>query len=263
MKHVRGLKRPVSRDKDSRMHTLHVLPYSPWSERARWALLHHRLAFREHEHVPLIGEFALRLRSGVWKGRVSVPLLCTSAGPVRESLAIAEYAETHGSGPPLFPASVRDAITSLDAQLEPVIDTGRASILLAIKEHDDAAIASLPKALRWVPLGAMSARLGTRFVASKYGTTAEELHDRFHAGLRSVESTLGGRDYVHDTFTYADIVCASAMQFVNPIDDRYIPLEPAMRARFTRHELVRAFPALFEWRSALYAKHRRVAAPVV
>ena len=245
------------------MRTLHVLSYSPWSERARWALLHHQVAFRERQHVPLIGELALRFRSGVWKGKASVPLLTTSEGAVRESRPIAEYAETTGKGSSLLPVEKRKAIAVLDDRIEAVVHAGRGFVLSAIMEHDDAAVASLPRSLRWLPFGAASARLGTWFVARKYRSAPGGLSDSLQEGLRFVEATLAGRDYVHSEFTYADILCASALQFVNPVDDRYVPLEPALRKRFTQPDFVRAFPALFDWRDALYAKHRPVGLLVV
>src|SRR5262245_44456729 len=42
--------------------------YSPWTERARWALDHHGIAYRFEEHVPVVGELALRRRRSATKG---------------------------------------------------------------------------------------------------------------------------------------------------------------------------------------------------
>jgi glutathione S-transferase len=37
------------------MIELVAVPYSPWSEKARWALDHHALPYRETAYQPLIG----------------------------------------------------------------------------------------------------------------------------------------------------------------------------------------------------------------
>jgi glutathione S-transferase len=241
------------------MMTLHAIAYSPWSERARWALLHHGVEFREKAHVSLVGELALRFRSRKWRGPVSVPLLVCPSGPVLGSRAIAEYADRCAGGSLLFPPHVLEAIRALDDAIEPLVDAGRTFALLTIKEHDDVAVAALPPLLRKLPFAAASARLGSSFVGSKFGVSPERLAVRFEEGLRFVEAQLGGRDYVHGGFSYADILCASALQFVKPVDDRYIRLEPALRRRWTQGDWAFAFPALFEWRDALYAKHRPTA----
>ena len=38
------------------MVDLYSLVYSPWSEKARWALDHHRIAYRRVRYEPVIGE---------------------------------------------------------------------------------------------------------------------------------------------------------------------------------------------------------------
>ena len=89
------------------MLTLYVIHHSPWSERARWALLHHKLRFEEREHVPLIGELSLRMRAKNTKGKVSVPLLVDDEGEsVQGSLAIGEHADRIGKRAKLFPEGV-------------------------------------------------------------------------------------------------------------------------------------------------------------
>ena len=60
--------------------TLFKLGYSPWSERALWALDHHGLARREREYTPIFGEPGMRLKARRFKGRVTVPLLVSDDG---------------------------------------------------------------------------------------------------------------------------------------------------------------------------------------
>src|SRR5690349_1207690 len=94
------------------MRTLIALPYSPWSEKARWALDHHGVAYRNEVYLPMLGEPALRLRTGRLRGRITVPVLIEEDGPpVMDSIAIARHADALGPGEKLFPHG-------LDAQVD-------------------------------------------------------------------------------------------------------------------------------------------------
>src|SRR5262245_28782286 len=88
------------------------LPYSPWSEKARWALDVRKVPYRYRVYQPLIGEFELRLKTHRFLGAVTVPLLSDErAGEVYDDSAkIARFADTLGEGPRLFPAEHESAI---------------------------------------------------------------------------------------------------------------------------------------------------------
>ena len=49
--------------------TLYGLSLSPWTERARWALDHHGVAYDYHEHVPMLGEVLLRMKARTRRAR--------------------------------------------------------------------------------------------------------------------------------------------------------------------------------------------------
>src|SRR5689334_2595000 len=85
------------------MHTLVGLHYSPWTEKARWALDHHGLPYTYEEYLPMIGEPALRLRTRRAFGKVSVPVLIDRDEAVFDSWEIARFAEKQGKGSKLFP----------------------------------------------------------------------------------------------------------------------------------------------------------------
>src|SRR6188508_1450752 len=68
---ARGIKRASL----SSARRLVQLYYSPWSERARWALDHHGLAYETVEHVPFLGEIRLRRIVGKKAARATVPVL--------------------------------------------------------------------------------------------------------------------------------------------------------------------------------------------
>ncbi|WP_239014942.1 glutathione S-transferase N-terminal domain-containing protein [Archangium violaceum] len=71
------------------MRTLVGLGYSGWTEKARWAMDHHRLAYQYSEHIPLLGELRLR-RHAPPGGRGTVPLLVEDSGITMGSYAIAQ-----------------------------------------------------------------------------------------------------------------------------------------------------------------------------
>ena len=60
---------------ESRMNELLGLPYSPWSEKARWALDVRHVPYRYRVFQPLIGEPALRFKTRRWTGTVTVPVM--------------------------------------------------------------------------------------------------------------------------------------------------------------------------------------------
>lgn len=230
--------------------------FSPWCERSRFVLLHHGLSFVEKEHVPFIGEPLLQLRAGRLGKKTSVPLLIDEGQVVMGSMEIADHVERTGRGAKLLPDAHRADIVSLYEWLEPVMGAGRAHALVQVIEHDDVAIAGAPRALRALPGTATASRMGARFLKRKYGASFEGIGERLEAGLTRMRDVIGGRPHVHETFTYADVLCASLLQFVGPVSDDYVPLEPATRRSFTHPALVERFADLIAWRDALYTSHR-------
>src|SRR5579862_5425480 len=81
-----------------------VLSYSPWSERARWALDHHGLTYRTVQHTPFIGERRLRRLTGGRQGRATVPVLIDGDTLLTDSWDIALYADQLGPAAKLIPA---------------------------------------------------------------------------------------------------------------------------------------------------------------
>ena len=74
----------------SRPDRLFVLAVSPWSERAKWALDHHRIAYETIQHAPFLGERRLRRLVGTGKERATVPVLITG-GQVHYDLQSRRY----------------------------------------------------------------------------------------------------------------------------------------------------------------------------
>ncbi|HEX6241006.1 MAG TPA: glutathione S-transferase N-terminal domain-containing protein, partial [Polyangiales bacterium] len=208
------------------MTELLALPFSPWSEKARWALDVRKVPYRYRHYQPLIGELELRLRTRRLRGVVTVPLLIDDGGRVYDdSAAIARFADTHGEGPTLFPAEHEPAIARFIELSERGLSAGRA---LSLKRQlaDDEALAELvPREIRRRVgrLGLRLADLGLRRTLRKY-RALRLTQDQHRAHLRSVldelraalEGAQGEPKTLLGRFTFADIAVAQVLSFVSP-----------------------------------------------
>jgi glutathione S-transferase len=242
--------------------TLHVygMSFSPYSEKARWALDHHRVAYEWHEHVPMIGERSLRKRAGGDGGKVSVPLAIDGDTVLRDSLSIAKHAERAGKGARLFANDA--AVATWVARSDEALGAARVLLLARTLADREALRDSLPS---WVPrplrgLATPLAARATRFLARKYGADGvdhEAATAKLREGLAAMRRVVERRDTILDGFSYADIAMAVVLQMVSPVDDAYIQLGPARRRAWTEPTLASEFADLVAWRDAVYAKRRR------
>jgi len=242
------------------------LPYSPWSEKARWALDARGLDYVKRPYQPLIGEPRLRVLLRRPFRPVSVPVLIDGKQVVSESLAIAKYADAHGSGANLFPVGMETTIDDFDAASERGLGAGRALALMRMLEDSEALAEQVPQGMRSV-LGALSpavARAGIERTLRKYGASDISVADH-HAMLSSVLVSLRA-DLARSRpaeprtllgqFSYADIVMAQVLCFVEPPQTPHVRLAPGSRRCFTDVALRAQFEDLLAWRDALYARYR-------
>ena len=250
------------------MHHLYIESFSPWSEKARWALDHHGVRYRAVEHVPLIGELRLRWVARQPFGRVSVPLLVANNGEeerLTDSLSIGRWAERVGSGEALFPANGHDAVEGWNRGSEGLMEGGRALLLPRLLASEEALReqlpAFMPPSLRSVAKPA--AVMGVRYLIRKYGITTEqpERHEQIaRETLLALRGVLAseGRYLVDRRFTYADIAMACALQFFSPVAEELLHLGPATRLAWTHASIADEFHDLVTWRDGLYVDHRAV-----
>jgi glutathione S-transferase len=240
--------------------TLVGLPYSPWSEKARWALDHHQVGYRFREYSPLLGELGLRLRLGKLSGPVSVPVLFGGAAPVPDSLAIAREAERLGRGSPLFPTDGLDAVVEWNDRSEEALAIGRGLSLDRARQSPAAKEAFLPsfvpEALR--PIARPMASIGIAYVARKYRARQTGGRAELIAVMETLQRALRGPDsYLLGRMSYADIAMAASLQFFAPAADDHLPLAPGIRQAWTDAELVTRFADVLRWRDWLYRTQRR------
>lgn len=240
---------------------LWVLPVSPWSERARWALEHHGIAYRAREHVPFLGELLLRRVVRGSGKKATVPVLVDGARVLTESWDIARYADEKGQGSPLVPAAQEAEVRRWNERADGISNSGRALVVSAMLASDAALDEGLPEAVPALLRAASRpvTRFATGWFGRKYGLESKDLarcEAEVREGLLGLREGLAGRPYLLDGFTYADVVMAGTLQGVEPVQSEHFPLRPATRAAWTRPALAREFRDLLAWRDALYAKHR-------
>lgn len=239
------------------------LPYSPWTEKARWALDARRVPYTFRHYQPLLGEPALRIKLRRPTARISVPVLTTSDGrAIADSADIARWADERGEGPRLFPAEHGAAIARFIALSERALAAGRALSLARMLADPEALAEMVPGKIRRAlgPAAVRISALGVQRTLRKYGAHREdqEAHrrtliaalDELRASLDEAPpgdtpKTLLGR------FTFADIAAAQALAFVEP-PQTGLKLGAASRRSFSDPELRERHPDLIAWRDDLY-----------
>lgn len=240
---------------------LYGAAYSPWTERARWALDHHRIAHQYHEHVPMLGEFLLRAKAKVPRGqRTTVPLFIDEHGArYMDSIAIILRSD-EGQSRPLTKDS--SALRELAAIVETALDASRARVTSRILADPEAqresAKAAVPGFL--VGFAAPVAALGAKFIAKKHGVRLgheQENIDVLRGVLRELRSRVRlDQPPTRDTLTSSDILIATLLQTVQPVDASHITLGPALRRAWGEPSLAREFADLVAWRDAAYRAAR-------
>jgi glutathione S-transferase len=239
-------------------YTLYGINYSPWTERARWALHHHGIDYRYREYVPFLGEPVIRwLYRGV-DGKPSVPLLKGPGVGIGDSWEILEWAATHGAG-----ASLRCAEEEVFAwydKLDRMIDLLRVRVtrdtLGDAAALTEAASAVTPRfaARAFKPVAAR----GARHIANKYGFESagdpDESRRDIERVLQDVSDSLAGDYLVGDSFSAADLIAATAIHGIEPLAG-YPTLGPETRRMWSDAMLATRFPELLTWRDEMYARH--------
>ncbi len=240
---------------------LYQIHYSPWSEKARWALAVRGVAYRKVEYLPMIATPLLRARLGRWSGKVTVPALFVDGTAYNDSYAIARWAAERGNGPDLFPAERLGEIERWNQRSEAILGHGRALVTPRVAGDAAAALEQVPKGLRWIgPLSAPLVAFGVRYLRDKYALEAVGQNERraaMRTELTTLRSALSGSDHLMGTLTYADIAMAVALQVVVPVADAHVRLGPATRAAWRDPELADEFADLIGWRDRLYDRWRR------
>lgn len=243
------------------MNELTGLYYSPWTERARWALDYHRIPYRYAEYTTLLGEPLLRVRAGKFSGKVSVPLLVTPDGAVADSFDIARFADRGSARNPLVPAAHVDAIRQWTDDAELALCSARIRATRRMQHSPESLAERLPAYIPgflrrpFVPLS----YLGAEFILRKYDLAENgdgQLLGNMDVFLHKAAQALENREFVFDDFSFADMVVATMLQAVTPVDRRYIDLGAASEQVMCEPALATKYAALIRWRDRIYAERR-------
>ena len=238
------------------------MPFSPWTEKARWALDHHRLDYTFEEHIPgPIGELRLKVLMREPSRRVTVPVLKADRW-YTDSFEIARYADRIGSGTKLLPEDRLQEIAVWNTRSETALAAGRAMMLLKTGGDPKMIRAAIPKGIPAVlhPLLMPVARKGMEAFIHKYKMReGAEGHERAMTEVLDALAQVVSpeRPYLLREFSYADITMALTLQFVRPVDESFMPVGMGGREAWENRELAARYTGLLEWRDALYARHRR------
>lgn len=242
------------------------LSYSPWSEKARWALDHHHVDYRRIAYQPLLGEPGMRLRLRRLTGTISVPVFFDGKRWITDSWDIARFADTIGKGAPLFPVEHLPSIERFNAVSERGLAAGRGIGLRKVLDDEAALRAMVPPTLGRVlgPAALAIAAYGVRRTLIKYAAdhTTDDDHERvLRQALADIRDALqdtegGGPKTLVGRFTYADIAAAQVLQFVAPKNLGRFKMADASARAYTREHLAREFADVVRWRDELYARYR-------
>ena len=253
---------PSSAYTDASMTTLYTIPYSPWSEKARWALDTAGIAYRESDFVPLFGGPGLRLRTGRWRGRLSAPFLVDGRRSVVDSFEIARWAVRRSGKTSLIPAEHAMAIEAWNARSERIAEASRVLVTAAIRHNPDVVPELVPSPLnRLGPVTRLLGATGARYLRWKYDFDLSDLNaaqEVIRDHLVTLREHIASKEGpLLGTFTFADIAMASVLQGVSPVAQRFWPLGEHTRACWRQGALAEEFADVLSWRDETYEAYRR------
>jgi glutathione S-transferase len=241
--------------------TLHGLSYSPWTERARWALDHHRVPYVWRPHRLYLEERSLRRRARVQPGqRATVPLFVVGDTIVRDSIEIVRHADRVGGGPRLVhdERELAELVEIFEPGLRAMrgrVTAGTLESPACIREHASEVVPSFMAGLL-TPVVVRAAR----FIGDKY----DALLERDGRNLDAIGATLRAARARIDTSRVPDartlriehILLATFLQGIRPVNAPHIRLGPASREVWTCTPLLEEARELLTWRDAVYTSAR-------
>ncbi len=224
--------------------------FSPWTQKARWALEHCGVAYRYAEYTPTLSEPALRLRMRQWSGAVSVPVMFTDGRILRGSWEIACHAGSLAGDARLGDLS---AVAQWNALSEAALAEGRSRVVRCIAADIAALEESLPGFIPSTmrPALRFAARDAVRRLERKYAHLDEP--GSLRRALAEIRRGLAAArcDYLLGRFSYADIAMAVVLETIAPTARTTPPLGPATKRCWSDALLAEEFGDLLSWRSRL------------
>ncbi|TVQ89205.1 MAG: glutathione S-transferase family protein [Deltaproteobacteria bacterium] len=245
---------------------LYVAPYSPWSEMARWALEAQGVPFQSITMTPIFGSPGARLRTRRLRGPLRSPVAVKDGRVLSTALDIARFGSERSLHPLLCERSFPE-VQRWSSRADRMLQAGRVRTIERVRGSQDAVREYLPApAARLRKVGGMLGCRGARLLTRKLPPTLQDQRpiQVLRDDLERLRAALEGRTYlVNDSFTFADIAAACALQFVEPASERWFRLGEASRPLWRDPELADDFADLLAWRDRIYALHREATPAVV
>lgn len=229
------------------------IPYSPWSRRAWIALKRMEVDVDKRVYTPTISEPWLRWRTRRPRGPITVPVLLWDGPALLDGLDIVRWGSERAEEPLITPAN-DGAVEVWNTRSSRALEAGRLLTTQAVLADEKALSASLPPPIRRLgPLGRAIGRHASRQLLDKYaiGGDAAAWERTLETYCEELRSDLGGRPFLLDGPSYADITAAIGLSFVLP--DPRAPIAPAALKCWTRVDLAEAYADLLAWRDGVLA----------
>jgi glutathione S-transferase len=235
------------------------MSYSPWTQKARWAMDRQGITYKYHEHLVLLGLPELWWKTGASPLSYTLPILKDGARVLMESWDIARYADEkrQPGKETLFPEDKLSEIEECDRLAETGLDALRALLIRRLMRDKETQREVLPGAIPGFARSALTsmARMAVGHVQRAFPvqeTSDAELESRFEAGLRELRARLkGGGHVVGNRLTYADIGMAMLVQGLEPPSPEYLRMGPGLRRCWSTPRLASEYRDLIEWRDGL------------
>jgi glutathione S-transferase len=237
------------------------IPFSHYSEKARWALDYKGIA---HRRRVLGSNYLIR----VWRatGQGKLPVLWLDGRAIADSTRIIAALEEHYPEPPLYPreAAARQRALALEDDLDETLGPAlRAAVVTPLFRHDpDTALRMLTTGMgsKAYPALRPLLRVFPWFYRFRHKISERNLErDRavVAAALDRIEHTRQGRAYlVGEAFTVADLTAASLLgPLLQPPEIQYplqLQLPPYLEDYRTK---LLQYPAV-QWAAGIYRLHR-------
>jgi glutathione S-transferase len=238
------------------------LPFSPYSEKVRWALDYKRV---EHDRRSPIAGYHMAAALVLTRGRSwTLPVMNLDGRNVADSTAILAALEQRHPAPPLYPANPDERGRALE--LEEWFDERagppvRRFAFHAMREDreqfDELASRQLPTPLR--RYRRLAGVYGRAFTGARFQTASDEragaARKEMLAGLDRLEAELGDRDYlVGGRFTIADITAAAMFYPLVLPPEGPLDLDPPPAIARVRDSI--AHRRGYQWVLEMFAQHR-------
>ncbi len=224
--------------------------FSPWTQKARWALEVCGIGHAYLEYTPLIDEPALRLRTRNWRRPATVPVLVDAGAVFPDSWAIACHAESRAPGRLMHDTA---AVAHWNMLCDGALAEARTRVLRSMLQRPAALDETVADQMPWCPTAVKRVAAGAiiRRLERKYRHLYQpgSLHDALTAGRRQLGEMQSG--FLLDRFSYADIALAVVIETIAP--SIRTSRGPATLACWTDDGLAGEFADLVAWRDGIAA----------